>query len=185
MTTSNVTKLQLVQSDSFEKEESVGERLAVLRKQEINGVTRLKAPGDKTREITQEMASLVRQKVHEYATELAEEAGLSVSMVISEFSNEKSLEQDVILKFSASTSLGLDRLASNLIKHGRRFKVPPECYGVEFVHQGVEYVIDGLDTTDEKEPLIRMRAATESGESVQKLTKANSIVKLLRKRQLI
>lgn len=142
-------------------------------------VLMLPAPSGKLREITPDIAAQIRERMHEKALEVAEEMGVQVSFVMTEFNKNKALQQDVTVKFSGLSSLGHDRFALTLIRDGRKHKVPPEIYGLEFIKNQTEYVITGLDTSG-KAPLLRLKDAKG-----QKLADAKEVLKYLKKQDLL
>lgn len=158
---------------SFEK--STEEKSQLLQ----NGVLRLPEHNNLLREISLEKAQELRKEMEEAAKAVAKKLRLEVSFVMTDFSNKNKLQQDVTTKFSATSSIGLDRFAKNLIGNGRKHKYPSHLYGLEFIKSGVEYVITGLDTEGSK-PFIRLKDAEGN-----RLACASQVMKYLKKQRLI
>lgn len=183
--TSTATKIDQTLTASTEKQTNVitfdsqPELPSAMYKRARGEILSLPSITGKRREITPDVASSIREKMHEKALEVAHELGVEVSFVMTEFNKNHSLQQDVTIKFSGVSSLGHDRFAMNLIRHGRKHKVPPELYGLEFIKGQVEYVITGLDTSG-KVPLLRLKDAKG-----QKLAEAKQVISFLKKQALI
>lgn len=126
----------------------------------VNGhrINEVPMPEGIARRITPEMAKILKDHVNKAASEIAKEHGVQVSIVLQSLDEtDEQLEQDVVIKFSASCPVGQDRFAKTLLRKGQKYKVHPSFYGHSFVKGNTEYIITGLDDSDRKNPMLRLR----------------------------
>lgn len=135
---------------------TTGERLRRM----VNGeeIEEIQMPEGHLRRITPEIAEQIKERVNQAAIDAAAEFGIEVSLVLQRLDeSDERLEQDITVRFSAKDPIGHDRLTKALLRRGHKYKIPAGLFGHSFIRKNSEHIITGIDDTDKKQIVMRLK----------------------------